>query len=49
VADLLANPAFAPLDQWLQQHQIDLDELQASVDQFLDQARQLALSAENSP
>jgi tetratricopeptide (TPR) repeat protein len=49
VAELLADPAFAPLDQWLQQHQIDVDELQASVDQFLDQARQLALSSENSP
>lgn len=48
VADLLADPAFASLELWLRQKQIDLDQLQATVDAFLDQARQAALSAEDS-
>jgi tetratricopeptide (TPR) repeat protein len=43
VADLLAEPAFHPLEQWLLQRQVPLDDLQATVDQFLDQARQAAL------
>jgi tetratricopeptide (TPR) repeat protein len=45
VTDLLADPAFAPLDEWLRQRQVNVNELQASVDQFLDQARQAAASA----
>jgi tetratricopeptide (TPR) repeat protein len=45
VASLLADPAFAPLEQWLRQRQVDLAELQAAVDQFLDQVRQAALAA----
>ena len=45
VAQLLADPAFDPLAQWLRQRQVDLDELQADVDQFLDQARQAAFDA----
>jgi tetratricopeptide (TPR) repeat protein len=44
VADLLADPAFAPLEQWLRQRQIPLDPLQSAVDHFLAQARQLAES-----
>ena len=44
VAALLADPAFAPLEQWLRQRQVDQAELQAAVDQFLDQARQAALA-----
>jgi tetratricopeptide (TPR) repeat protein len=44
VTALLADPAFAPLEQWLRQRQVPLDQLQATVDQFLDQARQAALS-----
>ncbi|HWX43345.1 MAG TPA: hypothetical protein VN345_19540, partial [Blastocatellia bacterium] len=43
VAELLADPAFRPLADWLRQRQVDLDELQGVVDQFLDQARQAAL------
>ena len=42
VSELLADPAFHPLQQWLLQRQINLDELQSAVDQFLDQARQSA-------
>ena len=37
------HAAFAPLEQWLRQRQVDVAELQAAVDQFLDQARQAAL------
>ncbi len=44
VAELLADPAFSSLLHWLHQQQVDLDELQADVDQFLEQARQLAES-----
>lgn len=44
VAQLLADPAFHPLEQWLRQRQVNLDELQAAADQFLEQARQTALS-----
>ncbi|MDS4032027.1 MAG: CHAT domain-containing protein [Candidatus Contendobacter sp.] len=43
VAELLADPAFYPLDQWLHQRQVDMDELQAEVDQVLEQVRQAAL------
>ena len=40
VADLLADPAFHPLDQWLRQRQVNPAELQMAVDQFLERARQ---------
>lgn len=40
VAELLADSAFHPLDQWLRQRQVDVAELQAEVDQVLEQARQ---------
>jgi len=43
VAELLADSAFHPLEQWLLQRQLPIDDLQAAVDQFLDQARQAAL------
>ncbi len=46
VAELLADPAFHPFDQWLRQRQVDVVELQAGVDQFLEQARQAALEQE---
>lgn len=45
VADLLADPAFAALERWLRQQQVSPDALQADVDDFLEQARQAALSA----
>ncbi|MBA2594411.1 MAG: tetratricopeptide repeat protein [Gammaproteobacteria bacterium] len=43
VAELLADPAFGPLDDWLRQRKADVGEVQAAVDRCLDQARQLAL------
>ena len=43
VAELLADPAFRPLDDWLRQRQADVAEVQAAVDQALDMARQVAL------
>ena len=46
VAELLADPAFHPLDQWLRQRQVDVAELQAEVDQVLEQVRQWALEQE---
>jgi tetratricopeptide (TPR) repeat protein len=51
VAELLADPAFRPLDDWLRRRQVDVDELQAAVDQVLEMARQAALeqSTEQSP
>jgi tetratricopeptide (TPR) repeat protein len=42
VAELLANPAFHPLDLWLRQRQVNPAELQMAVDQCLEQARQAA-------
>ena len=42
LAELLADPAFQPMEQWLRQRQVDLDGLQAALDQFLNQARQAA-------
>ena len=46
VAELLADPAFRPLDDWLRQRQVKIAELQAAVDQFLDQARQASMKKE---
>src|SRR5262249_23058158 len=43
LAELLADPAFRPLDEWLSRRGADVDELQAAVDQFLDVARQAAM------
>lgn len=48
VAELLADLAFHPLDQWLRQRQlrqrqVDVADLQAGVDQLLEQVRQAAL------
>jgi tetratricopeptide (TPR) repeat protein len=43
LAQLLADPAFHPLDLWLRQRQVDLDELQSAIDKILDQARQASL------
>lgn len=44
VAELLADPAFARLELWLRQRGVDLDDLQAAVDERLAQARQAAPS-----
>jgi hypothetical protein len=46
VAELLADPAFRPLDAWLRQRQADPEEVQAAVDQVLEQSRQAALEQE---
>jgi hypothetical protein len=43
MANLLADPAFRPLDDWLRQHQADVSEVQTAVDYFLEMARQAAL------
>lgn len=48
VAELLADPAFQPLDLWLRQRQVDLAGLQAEVDQLLEQVRQWVLEQEPS-
>lgn len=45
LTELLANPAFAALEQWLRQRQVPLDALQAQIDQVLEQARQAALAS----
>jgi tetratricopeptide (TPR) repeat protein len=39
LADLLADPVFHPLKEWLHQSETDLAEVQAAVDQFLNEAR----------
>lgn len=39
VAELLADPAFHPLNQWLRQRQVNLSELQSAVDDLLEQVR----------
>ena len=48
VSALLADPAFAPLAEWLRQRQVKVDELQSAVDRFLAQARQAALDSNPS-
>jgi hypothetical protein len=40
VEELLADPAFEPLAQWLSKGKVPVDQLQSAVDQCLDQARQ---------
>jgi len=49
VPELLADPAFAPFQQWLRQRGVPLDQLQAAVDRLLDQVKQAALSQKTSP
>jgi len=41
--ELLADPAFHPLNEWLRQRQAVVADVQAAVDGLLEQARQLAL------
>jgi tetratricopeptide (TPR) repeat protein len=40
VEELLADPAFAPLAQWLSKREVPLDQLQSAVDQHINLARQ---------
>jgi hypothetical protein len=44
VADLVADPAFHPLREWLRQRGTDVATVQAAVDEALEQARQAALA-----
>ena len=46
LANLLADPAFDPLERWLRQRGVNLTELQAPIDDFIAQARQ---AAQNPP
>ena len=46
VAELLADPAFRPLDDWLRQRGADAGEVQAAVDQVLEQVRQATAGQE---
>ena len=47
IADLLRQPGFDPLAQWLSLRAVDLEALQTEVDQLLEQVRQLALAEPN--
>lgn len=38
--DLLARPVFRPLAQWLDQREVDREELQAKIDELLEMVRQ---------
>lgn len=44
LAALLADPAFRPLDEWLAAQRVNVDDLQAEVDDLLEQVRQAAIS-----
>ena len=44
LADLLADPAFRPLSDWLRLRHVDVAEVQAAVDQVLEQVRPEALT-----
>jgi tetratricopeptide (TPR) repeat protein len=49
LADLLADPAFDALARWLRERQVDPDELQAKIDQFLGAAREAAQQSTEEP
>lgn len=49
VTELLNDPAFDPLAQWLRLRQIDLDDLQTNIDQILNQVRENTLNKNNAP
>ncbi len=40
LSDLLSKPAFLPLAQWLDQRNVNREELQNALDQYLESARQ---------
>jgi tetratricopeptide (TPR) repeat protein len=46
ITELLAGTVFRPLDDWLRQQQVNVDQLQAAVDHYLEMARQAALEQE---
>ena len=41
LTEVLADPAFAPLDDWLRDHAADVAVLQTAVDFYLEQARRI--------
>ncbi|MBI3229981.1 MAG: hypothetical protein HYZ45_07355, partial [Burkholderiales bacterium] len=43
LADLLLDPAFAPLSSWLRKRGTDLAALQSTIDEVLAQVKQQAL------
>jgi tetratricopeptide (TPR) repeat protein len=49
ISDLLADPAFHPLDTWLRKLEVDVAELQTAVDQLLEEARQAAIAPQGAP
>jgi tetratricopeptide (TPR) repeat protein len=46
LAELLADPAFRPMGDWLRRRGADVNEVQATMDQFLDMARQAAMKGQ---
>lgn len=48
VAELLTDITFRPLADWLRQRQMDVDKLQAKVDQIMEKARQAVLEQRSS-
>jgi hypothetical protein len=49
LGELLADPAFAPLAEWLAQRQVDPGELQQQVDQIMELCQQQTLAGDGSP
>jgi tetratricopeptide (TPR) repeat protein len=49
IADLLADPAFEALARWLREREVEIDALQAAVDDLLDQVRATALGDTPEP
>jgi hypothetical protein len=41
LTEVLADPAFAPLDDWLREHAADVDGVQTAIDFYLEQARRI--------
>ena len=48
LAELLADPAFASLAEWLKQREVDVEELQKQIDAWLAKVREDALASEGS-
>ena len=43
LTDLLDDPAFGPLDDWLREHAADVAEVQMTADFYLEQARRIGI------
>jgi hypothetical protein len=43
LTDLLDDPAFTPLDDWLREHAADVAEVQTTADFYLEQARRIGV------